>query len=103
PANSVRTTPLISRTQQGTDRHRRPVERTQIQRKVYCKCTLSDAAHKPRRQEQPDSAGAIIRHCPILDEGPGSAKLSNSRCVREVRGGGGSEKAFRFHGKCPSC
>ena len=33
-------------TQQGTDRHRRPAERTQIQRKVYCKCTLSDATNR---------------------------------------------------------
>jgi hypothetical protein len=45
------------RTEKGTDRHRRPTERTEIQREVYCKGTLSDAAHEPRGQEQPSRGG----------------------------------------------
>jgi hypothetical protein len=50
----------------GTDGHRRPAERTQIQGKVYGERTLANATHEPCCQQQPSCTDTIIRHPSIL-------------------------------------
>jgi hypothetical protein len=45
-----------------------------VQREVYGKRALSDAAHESRRQQQPRGAGAIVHHPSILGDRFRSAK-----------------------------